>query len=104
MMGDQCGDFFELEAENVVFYSTSDERLFFQWLGEMRFVEDVVGRGAIIYIKVNIPAVKDDGLMEILAFFQRYRISMRQLRVFDREEFSGWFRRSDSYWYRRVFK
>ncbi len=45
MMGDQSGDFFELEAENVVFYSMSDERLFFQWLGEMRFVEDVVGRG-----------------------------------------------------------
>lgn len=97
-------DVVELEAEGVVFYSMNDERLFFDWLGRMEFVKDVVGSGAVIYIKIDAGDLTEDGLREILALFQRYRISMRQLKLFDREEFSGWFRRSDSFWYRRVFK
>lgn len=97
-------DVVELEAEGVIFYSINDERFFFDWLGKMEFVKEVVGRGSVIYIKVDAASVTEDGLRELLAFFQRYRVSMRQLRAFDRDDFSSWFRRSNSFWYRRVFK
>ncbi len=104
MKAENIGDMVELEAKNVIFYSMNDEQFFFEWLGRMEFVEDVVGRGSVIYIRINAREVTEDGLREILAFFQRYRIPMRQLRRFDREDFSGWFRRSNAYWYRRLFR
>jgi len=64
---------------------------------------EVVGRGRIIYIQVDKRRVDAEVLRDILAFFQRYRIAMEQLKVFDSEAFSTWFRRSDAYWYRSVF-
>ncbi|HDS0949304.1 TPA: hypothetical protein QDZ34_003187 [Stenotrophomonas maltophilia] len=92
-----------LNAERVVFYSMTDERSFFEWLAKMPFVLDVVGRGLVIEITVDTSMVDDDGLRELIAFFQRYRVSMRQLRVFDCEEFSDWFRRRNTFWYKKVF-
>ena len=92
-----------LNAERVVFYSMTDERSFFEWLAKMPFVLDVVGRGLVIEITVDTSMVDDDGLRELIAFFQRYRVSMRQLRVFDCEEFSHWFRRRNTFWYKKVF-
>ncbi|WP_353098981.1 hypothetical protein [Stenotrophomonas lactitubi] len=93
----------ELQADSVVFYSPRDEAHFFGWLDQMECVMDVVGRGRVIYIQVDRRRVDAEALRDILAFFQRYRIAMKQLRVFDSEAFSTWFRRSDAYWYRRVF-
>lgn len=93
----------ELQADSVVFFSPRDEAHFFAWLDQMACVVEVVGRGRIIYIKVDRRRVDADALRDILAFFQRYRIAMAQLRAFDSEAFSSWFRRSNTYWYRCVF-
>lgn len=92
-----------LNAERVVFYSMTDERFFFEWLAKMPFVLDVVGRGIVIEITIDISMVNEDGLRELIALFQRYRVSMRQLLVFDREEFSHWFRRRSAFWHKKVF-
>lgn len=93
----------ELQADSVVFYSPRDEVQFFGWLDQMECVMEVVGRGRIIYIQIDKRRVDAEVLRDILAFFQRYRIAMEQLKVFDSEAFSTWFRRSDAYWYRSVF-
>ncbi|WP_164275088.1 hypothetical protein [Stenotrophomonas sp. B1-1] len=93
----------ELQADSVVFFSPRDEAHFFAWLDQMACVVEVVGRGRIIYIKVDRRRVDADALRDILAFFQRYGIAMAQLRAFDSAAFSSWFRRSDTYWYHRVF-
>jgi len=93
----------ELQADSVVFYSPRDEAQFFGWLDQMECVMEVVGRGRIIYIQIDKRRVDAEVLRDILAFFQRYRIAMEQLKVFDSEAFSTWFRRSDAYWYRSVF-
>lgn len=93
-----------LNAERVVFYSMVDERFFFEWLEKMPFVVDVAGRGMVIEITVDSSKVDSDALRELLALFQRYRVSMRQLRVFDCEEFASWFRRRSAFWYRKVFQ
>jgi hypothetical protein len=92
-----------LNAERVVFYSMTDESSFFEWLARMPFVLDVAGRGLVVEITVDPLMVNDDGLRELIALFQRYRVSMRQLRVFDCEEFSHWFRRRNTFWYKKVF-
>lgn len=93
----------ELQAESVIFYSPRDEASFFGWLHQMECVREVVGRGRSIYILVDRQKVDESDLRDFLAFFKRYGIDMAQLRTFDSEQFSGWFRRSRAYWYRRVF-
>lgn len=97
-----CGSI-ELEATRVRFYSKGDEAAFFDWLKNMSFIESIEGHGATLYIKVDILAVDEEGLRELIAIFHRYCIDMRQFVVFDTDRFSGWFRCPSSYWHKAVF-
>lgn len=93
----------ELEAASVRFFSHGDEGAFFGWLDKLPFVERYEGRGRTLYISVNSAAVDEDGLREMLALFRRYGVELRQLAVFDRDEFADWFRNEQAYWYADVF-
>lgn len=93
----------ELQATGVRFFSQGDEAAFFGWLKSLQFVEHVEGSGRTVYIKINSPAVDEDGLRELLALFRRYGVELAQLVAFDREEFAEWFRRADAYWHKDIF-
>jgi hypothetical protein len=93
----------ELQATGVRFYSPGDEAAFFGWLGKLPFVERYEGRGLTLYISVNAMAVDEDGLRDLLALFRRYGVELKQLAVFDREEFADWFRNEQAYWHKEVF-
>lgn len=92
-----------LEATKVRFYSENDEAAFFEWIDKLKCVKNYEGKGATIYFHVSSKLVGEDCLRELLAIFWRYGISMRQLAIFDREEFSAWFRDPRAYWYGSVF-
>ena len=93
----------ELHASGVRFFSAGDESAFFGWLKSLSCVKHIEGRGRTIYISVDVSAIDDNGLRELLALFHRYEVDMAQLIAFDRDEFAGWFRRRNSYWHRAVF-
>ncbi len=93
-----------LEATDVRFFSQGDESAFFAWLEKLPFVEKYEGRGRTLYILVNSAAVDEDGLREMLALFRRYGIGLRQLAIFDRDEFADWFRDEQAYWYKDIFR
>jgi hypothetical protein len=79
-----------LEATAVRFFPQGDESAFFGWLDRLAFVERYEGRGRILSIFVNSAAADQDGLREMLALFHRYGIELRQLAIFDRDEFADW--------------
>lgn len=93
----------ELQATGVRFFSQGDEAAFFGWLNSQPFVVHIEGRGSTLFIKVDLSAVDEDGLRELLALFRRYGVDLSQLIVFDRDEFAEWFRRADAYWHQAVF-
>lgn len=93
----------ELKADAVTYYSARDEYAFFDWLGKMVCVKNHYGKGTELYIVVDRAAVSQGELLDLIAFFYRYNMSMAQLREFDVPEFSDWFRRNDAYWNSRVF-
>jgi hypothetical protein len=93
----------ELEASDVRFFSEGDEEAFFAWLKKLPFVEHYEGRGRVLYISVNLLAIDESGLREILALFRRYGVGLRQLAIFDRDEFADWFRSDQAYWHEDVF-
>jgi len=56
-----------------------------------------------LFILVNSAAVDEVGLREMLALFRRYGIALRQLAIFDWDEFADWFRDERAYWYKDIF-
>jgi hypothetical protein len=97
-------DAIELEAPRVRFYSANDESAFFDWLKKIQCIESCEGHGPVIYLRVKANAVTEDCLRELLSLFRRYEIPMRQLSVFDHEQYSSWFRDKRAYWYASVFE
>lgn len=93
----------ELKATGVRFFSPGDESAFFEWLDKLPFVARYEGHGRTLYISINSIAVDEYGLREMLALFRRYGVELRQLALFDRDEFAEWFRDKQAYWYKDVF-
>ena len=93
----------ELKAQRTRFFSQLDEGTFFAWLKELPCVSTVEGRGDLLFIRVIESKVDEYALRELLALFRRYGIDMKQLAVFDKQEFAHWFHNRDAYWYKSVF-
>jgi hypothetical protein len=93
----------ELKVRATCFYSQLDEAAFFEWLKKLPCVSKLEGKGDTLSIRVLKPKVDEYALRELLALFQRYRIDMKQLSVFDKRGFADWFHNREAYWYESVF-
>jgi len=93
----------ELKAKATWFFSQLDETAFFEWLKKLPCVSKFEGKGDTLSIRVFESKVDERALRELLALFQRYRIDMKQLGVFDKPDFASWFRNTKAYWHESVF-
>ena len=93
-----------LSAKRVWYYSECDEAAFFEWLDKLPCVKRYEGELDVLNIYVDEAKVDESALRELLALFRRYAVEMKQLRVFDREEFAAWFRDPRAYWHTPVFQ
>lgn len=69
-------------------YSRSDEDAYFHWLNSIKCVEKYEGALETLYIDINPDLVDQYALEELVALFYRYDVDMKQLTVFDSENFS----------------
>jgi len=92
-----------LTAKRVWYYSKCDEAAFFEWLDKLRCVKRYEGELDVLSIHIDVAKVDECALRELLALFRRYAVELRQLRVFDRDEFAAWFRDPRAYWHTAVF-
>lgn len=91
-----------LIATGVTYYHQNDEIAFFEWLARMPCVDRFEGEGLGLFIYLSrVP--RDADLRELVAFFYRYKIDMRQLARFSTGTKRAWFRDPKMYWHRRVF-
>ena len=93
-----------LTAKRVWYYSEYDEAGFFEWLDKLACVKRYEGELDVLSIYIDEARVDEQALRELLALFRRYAVEMKQLRVFDRDEFAAWFRDSRAYWHAAVFE
>jgi hypothetical protein len=91
-----------LTCRRVRFFSEGDELAFFESIRRIKAVRRVEGSGDSILLHVP-RRLSDTALREIIALFQRYRISMRQLAQFLSETNSRWFADPQKSWHKRVF-
>jgi hypothetical protein len=93
----------QLVAENVTYYSSGDERAFFEWLRSIACIKDTKGIGRELIISLaRTPS--DDELRELIGLFYRYNIDMHQLAAFVSDANQIWLRKADSYWFERMFE
>ncbi|WP_067463880.1 hypothetical protein [Nocardia amamiensis] len=92
-----------LEATGVTYYSPQDEAAFFGWLDKIPCVESYQGRVRTLYLTVDLAAVDEDGLREIVALYRSYNIDLKELRVLDADRVGPWFSDPARWWYEEVF-
>ncbi|RYZ01382.1 MAG: hypothetical protein EOO73_35755 [Myxococcales bacterium] len=78
--------------------------MFFHWLGQIRSILRVEGRGDAILLHVSSKRVSENNLRELIAMFRRYKISMAQLAQFENDSNREWFRNPKAFWYHAIFK
>ncbi len=93
-----------LVADSVWFYSQNDEAAFFEWLDKIPCITRYNGEGTKLNIFINANMLNELTLRDLLAVFYRYKIDMKQLRVFDTGVFSEWFRDKKNYWFSAIFE
>jgi hypothetical protein len=91
-----------LVATGVTYYHRNDETAFFEWLGRMKCVERFEGEGLDLFIHLSRTPTDAD-LLELVAFFRRYGIDMRQLARFGTSARRAWFRDPKMAWHQGVF-
>src|ERR1041384_2021483 len=86
----------------IPYYSSLDEKAFFDWLKSIADVVNVMGTpiGLEIYLSEEI---SDASLRELIAIYKRYGGDMKELAHFATPENEDWFKSTKMYWYADVF-
>ncbi len=91
-----------LICRKTEFYSDLDEEAFFTVLKKIKAVKGVEGRSGDLFVSVST-RVSHQSLRQLVGLFFRYKIEMRQLAQFATPANRVWFRRKESYWFKKVF-
>jgi len=87
-----------LDCSGVTFGSQLDEKHLFEWAAEitgfLRWDQDTL---------VVRSRLSETSLRDLLALFNRYGISMKQLAQFKTSQNEHWFAAPHMYWHRKVF-
>ena len=93
-----------LICKNVKFHSRKDEDALFEWIKKIDCIDNISGAGDELYLHIASNELHDHDLRDLLALFYRYKIDMKQLKVFMNEDNKKWFYgKPKSYWHKRVF-
>jgi len=92
-----------LICKKVIFNSTPDKICFIDWLRKIKSITAVYGKGFELHLHFDSKNVTDSDLREIISLFDRYKINMKQLKVFLNEKNKNWFKDKKSFWYNRIF-
>ena len=58
--------------ESTTYWSDGDERAHFEWMERIPCVQDVLGEGRRVFLKIDESAATADDLRELAALYRRY--------------------------------
>lgn len=82
-----------LICKKVIFYSTIDEDLFFEWIKRISVIVDVKGVLDEIHLYIMDLNLDRAALREIIALFKRYKIDRKQLQIFLNDANEDWLKK-----------
>ncbi len=75
-----------LTCKRVIFYSSLDEDMFFDWIKKIQCIEKFEGARDELYLDLVNRELDYDEMKNLIAFFRRYKIKMNQLEQFVNEK------------------
>jgi hypothetical protein len=94
----------EFEISLGEFYSTGDERRFFQGLEEVPGMRSMVGHDRGLVLNIDLRLLSNDGVRELIAVLWRYDVSLSSLRILaEKQKKFVWLRDAKWYWHNRMF-
>ena len=93
-----------LTCKSIKYYSRKDEDAFFEWIKKIDCIVDFSGAGKQLYLSIVTDDLYEYDLRDLLALFYRYKIDMKQLKVFLNKSNKDWFfSNKKAYWHEHVF-
>lgn len=93
-----------LVCHKVIFYSQKDEDAFFEWIQNIKCIENFLGVGNKLYLYIKSKRLGEHDLRDLLALFRRYKVKMKQLAIFLNNSNKQWFyENKKAYWHKTVF-
>ena len=92
-----------VEFQGPVYFSAFDEGMFFEWLSRIPAVIRTGGEVRTVRIFVDPAKMNEEGLMELVGLFARYKLPIRSLAVFAEEDYAQPLKAPGRYWYEALF-
>lgn len=93
-----------LVCKRVAYYGLTDKELFFHWICMLSSVHHINGDGDELYLVLKSDQLNEQHIMELLAFFKRYAIDLRQIRPLLNETNQAYFmKKKSAFWYKPLF-
>jgi len=87
-----------------VIFNSNDKICFIEWLKKIKSIKAVYGQGFELHLHFDGKNITDNDLIEIVSLFDRYKINMKQLKIFLNGKNKKWvFEGDKGYWYDRMF-
>lgn len=86
------------------FYSSGDERRFFEGLESVAAIRNIRGEGRELILDVLLKDLSGESLSELVALFFRYKISLAPLKSFAQKSKFLWLNNQKGFWYKSMFK
>lgn len=93
-----------LLCKRVKFHSYKDEEAFFEWIKKIGAIKDISAAGNELYLHIADIDLPDDDFRELIGLFYRYKVDMKQLKIFLNEKNREWLcGKPYGYWYKKIF-
>jgi len=96
-----------LVCKNIKFYSELEKEVFFEFINRIKSIVDFEKKGDELFLYFKSRKIPDKDLRALIGLFDRFKIDMKQLKMFLNENNKKWFEgdKDDirAYWYEKVF-
>ena len=93
-----------LVCKNVKFNSAFDKEGFFEWINKVKSIIEIKKNDNSLYLFFKTKRISDKDFRALIGLFDRFKIEMKQLKVFLNERNKKWvFEGDKGYWYNRMF-
>ena len=93
-----------LTCYRVIYEGYFSEDIFFVWINKIKCIDSIKGEGSNLYLYLTSDNLTTQDIYDLLAFFKRFKVDLKQLKPFLNEENKELFlKNKKAFWYKDLF-
>lgn len=93
-----------LTCSHVIYRGFLSEDIFFEWIYKINCIESLGGEGSDLYLYLTSANLTSSDIYDLLAFFKRFKVDLKQLKPFLNENNKKLFlKNKKAFWYKDLF-